>query len=261
MRTGRIVAAIILAASVIAAAVVLVTAQPLAFDAVSVRPNTSGDLRQRSTVQGRTYTVANMPLHRIIGAAYEVGPMLSRLTGGPSWIQDERFDITATLPEGATFREVPAMLRPLLADRFRLAVRRETRDAPAYALVLARSDGRLGPRLRRSTVDCAAERKAGRQHPHCQTQVDSNIQIRGQSMATLARLLPSFTQRPVIDRTGLNGEFDLDIEIPVQSTAAGTDSGGGIFTAITEQLGLKLESTSAPLEFIVIERVERPAAN
>jgi uncharacterized protein (TIGR03435 family) len=79
--------------------------------------------------------------------------------------------------------------------------------------------------------------------------------------ATLARLLPSVTQRPVIDRTGLNGEFDIDIEIPPQSTAAGTDAGGGIFTAVTEQLGLKLEPTSAPLEFIVIESVERPAAD
>ncbi len=261
MRTGRVVAAIILAASVIAAAVVLVTAQPLAFEAVSVRPNTSGDLRQRSSTQGRTYTVVNTPLLRLIGSAYEVGPMLSRITGGPAWVQNERFDITATLPEGTTFREVPAMLRALLADRFTLKVRRETRDAPAYALVLARSDGRLGPKLRRSTIDCVAEQKAGRQHPHCQTQVDSNIQTRGQGMATLARLLPSCAQRPVVDRTGLTGEYDVDIEIPQQTNAAGTDTGGGIFTAITEQLGLKLESISAPLEFIVIESVERPAAN
>ena len=257
----RIVAAILLAGSIVAAAVVLVTAQPLTFEAAAVRPNTSGDMRQRSSTQGRTYTVVNMPLLRIIGAAYEVGPILSRLTGGPSWMQNERFDITATLPEGTTFREVPAMMRALLADRFKLVVRRETREAPAYALTLARDDGRLGPRLRRSAIDCVAEQKAGRQHPHCQTQVDSNIQIRGQGMATLARLLPSFAQRPVVDRTGLTGEFDVDIEIAQQTTAAGLDAGGGIFTAITEQLGLKLEPISAPLEFIVIESVERPTAN
>jgi uncharacterized protein (TIGR03435 family) len=257
----RIIAALLLAGAVIAAAFVLATAQELSFEAVSVRPNTSGDLRQRSSTQGRAYTVFNMPLLRIIGTAYEVGPILSRLAGGPAWMQNERFDITATLPEGTTFREVPAMLRALLADRFSLKVRRETREAPTYALVLARSDGRLGPRLRPSTVNCAAEQKAGRQHPHCQTQVDSNIQIRGQGMATLARLLPSFAQRPVVDRTGLAGEYDIDIEIPPQSTAAGTDAGGGIFTAITEQLGLRLESISAPLEFIVIESVERPTAN
>jgi uncharacterized protein (TIGR03435 family) len=257
----RIVAAILLAGSIIAAALVLVTAQPLTFEAAAVRPNMSGDMRQRSSTQGRTYTVVNMPLLRIIGAAYEVGPILSRLTGGPAWIQNERFDITAALPEGTTFRDVPAMMRALLAERFTLVVRRETREAPSYALMLARDDGRLGPRLRRSTIDCVAEQKAGRQHPHCQTQVDSNIQIRGQGMATLARLLPSFAQRPVIDRTGLTGEFDIDIEIPPQSTVAGIDAGGGIFTAITEQLGLRLEPIAAPLEFIVIERVERPTAN
>lgn len=187
--------------------------------------------------------------------------MLSRVTGAPEWVQNERFDITATLPEGATPRDVPARLRTLLAERFSLVVRRETRNAPAYALVMAQGVGRFGPRLRRSTVDCAAEQKAGRQNAHCQTQVDSNIQIRGQGMATLARLLPSFTQRPVVDRTGLTGVFDVDLEIPPQSTSAGTDTGGGIFTAISEQLGLKLESTQAPLEFIVVERVERPTAN
>jgi bla regulator protein BlaR1 len=240
----RIVAAILLVGSIVAAALVLVTAQPLTFEAATVRPNTSGDMRQRSSTQGRTYTVVNMPLLRVIGTAYEVGPILSRLTGGPSWMQNERFDITATLPEGTTFRDVPAMMRTLLADRFKLVVRRETREAPAYALTLARDDGRLGPRLRRSTIDCVAEQKAGRQHPHCQT-----------------RLLPSFAQRPVVDRTGLTGEFDVDIEIAPQSTAAGIDAGRGIFTAITEQLGLKLEPISAPLEFIVIESVERPTAN
>ena len=258
---GRVTAVVILVAALIIAGVVLATAQTLSFAAVSVRPNASGDLRQRTTVQGRTYSSTNVPLNRTIAAAYQLGPLLFRLTGGPAWIANERFDITATLPEGAGPTDVPAMLRTLLADRFGLVVRRETREAPAYALVMARSDGRFGPRLRRSTVDCAAEQKAGRQHPHCQTQVDSNIQIRGQGMATLARLLPTFAQRPVIDRTGLTGGFDVDLEIPPQSTAAGTDTGGGIFTAITEQLGLRLEATTAPLEFIVIESVERPTEN
>lgn len=238
-----------------------VRAQQPAFETASVRLNTSGALQQRSTTQGRAHSMTNMPLHRIIGTAYEVGPMLWRISGTPDWVQQERFDITATLPEGTTFRDVPAMLRALLAERFNLVVRRETRDAPAYALVLARGDGRLGPRLVRTTIDCAAEQKAGRQNPHCQTQVDSSIQLRGQAVSTLTRFLPPFAQRPVIDRTGLSGLFDIDLTIPEQSNQAGTDAGGGIFTALQEQLGLKLEPTQAPLEFIVVERVERPAAN
>jgi uncharacterized protein (TIGR03435 family) len=249
------------AAAGLAIAILPGHAQQLSFEAASIRHNTSGDLRMRASTQGRTYTATNLPLHRIIGAAFEVGPMLSRVTGGPEWIRNERFDITATLPEGTTFREVPAMLRALLANRFKLVVRTETRDAPAYALVLARSDGRLGPLLRRSAVDCAAEREARQQNSACQTQVDGNILARGEPIATLARMLPSFTQRPVVDRTGLTGTFDFDVTIPPQTTAPGSDPGGGVFTALQEQLGLKLESIQAPLEFIVIETVERPTDN
>jgi uncharacterized protein (TIGR03435 family) len=239
-----------------------IAAQQPAFEAASIRPNTSGDTRQRASTQGRTYNVVNLPLHRIIETAYGI-QMTTLLTGGPAWMRTEHFDITATLPEGTTFRDVPAMLRSLLAERFTLVVRFETRDAPAYALVLARNDGRLGPRLGRSTVNCAEEQAAGRstKRPECQTQFDSNVQGRGQTMETLTRMLRQLAQRPVVDRTGLTGGFDFDITIPPQSTAAGTDTGGGIFTALQEQLGLKLESITAPQEFVVVERVERPAAN
>jgi uncharacterized protein (TIGR03435 family) len=245
------------------AATVPATPQELAFEAASVRANTSGDIRIRASTQGRTYTAVNMPLDRLIAIAYDLQPLMSRLSGGPSWVRSERFDITATLPANTTFRQVPVMLRALLAERFKLAVRSETRDAPAYALVMARSDGRLGPRLLRSTVNCVEEASAGRTPPPrpdgtpaCQTQVDSNIQGRGQPLVTLARLLPSFVQRPVVDRTGLSGAFDFDVTVPPQSTAADSDAGGGIVTALQEQLGLKLETTQAPLEFIVIESVE-----
>ena len=256
----------------IAAAVLalpLLAAQAPTFDVASVIRNTSGDSRQRSTVQGGTYSAVNLPLQRILGAAFEVGPMLWRITGAPEWVQTERYDITAKLPEGTTGRDVPAMLRALLADRFKLASRRETRDAPAFALVLDRTDGRLGPRLKQAAIDCAAERAAGRPLPPpaadgtqpCQTQVDDNITGRGQPISSLVRLLPAFTERPVIDRTGLAGGFDFDVEIPPPTTAIAGDPGGGIFTALREQLGLKLEPIRAPIEFVVVEHIERPTAN
>jgi uncharacterized protein (TIGR03435 family) len=257
----------------LAVAIVSISASPMAqtqtFDVASVARNTSGDSRQRSTVQGGMYSMVNLPLQRILGAAFEVGPMLWRVTGAPDWVQTERYDITARLPEGTTARDVPAMLRALLAARFGLVVRRETRDAPAYALVLDRADGRLGPRLKRAAIDCVAERAAGRPLPSaaadgtqpCQTQVDDRILGRGQPLSSLARVLPNFAQRPVIDLTGLDGGFDFDVEISPQTTVLGSDPGGGVFTALREQLGLKLEPIQAPLEFVVVERIERPSAN
>ena len=253
------------AALAIAIAAFPASAQGPSFEAASVRPNTSGDLRMRATTQGRAYIATNMPLDRIIATAYGLQATMFRLGGGPPWMRSERFDVTATLPGNTTVRDVPLLLQTLLADRFKLVVRRETRDAPAYALVLARNDGQPGPRLRASVVDCTTPVPAGQPapppRPECQTQVDSNIQGRGQPLTTLARLLPSFVDRPVFDLTGLKGAFDFDLTIPPQGTAAGIDAGGGVFTAIQEQLGLKLESIQAPVEFVVIQSIERPGAD
>lgn len=265
------VVALAFAAAALAAAPhsgVAVSAQALTFDAASVKRNLSGDVRVRGGIQGRAYTAVNMRLDRIIATAYELG-VEPRLAGGPEWIRTDRFDIAATIPENATVRQVPAMLRALLAERFRLVAHSETRETPAYALVLARSDRRLGPQLRAATIDCAAEAAAGRVVPPakpgekdlCFSQVDSGIHGAGQPLSSLARMLSVFAQRAVVDKTGLTGGFDFDLEIPQPSTAPGTDAGGGVFTALQEQLGLKLEPIQAPLEFIVIDSIEAPAEN
>jgi uncharacterized protein (TIGR03435 family) len=180
--------------------------------------------------------------------------------GGPSWIGADRFDITATMPEGAAMRDLPVMLQALLADRFRLAVHAETRETPMYALVVARGDGRLGPQLKNAPLDC--EIAAG-ERSRCSLQVSDKITGRGQRMSALARMLAQFAGRPVIDRTGLAGGFDFDLESPdiaggPRATGPDSDSGGGIFTALEEQLGLKLSATKGPLEFVVIDSAERP---
>jgi uncharacterized protein (TIGR03435 family) len=245
------------------------SAQSATFDAASVKPNMSGDTRMRAGTTGRTYTATNMPLRRIILAAYELQPLDFRLVGGPAWIGSDRFDIVATIPDGSSPRQVPAMLRSLLAERFKLIVHTETREAPMYALVLARSDGRLGPQLIRAAVDCDAEAAAGRvvSQPKpgepliCESEVGSGILGRGKPLSWLARMLPSFVERPVVDRTGLTGGFNFDLQVAPQNSATGPEPGGGIFTALNEQLGLKLESIRGPLEFVVIDSVDAPTAN
>ena len=242
-----------------------VAGQTPAFEAASVKPNTSGDLRIRGGVRGRAYSAVNMPLRRIIAAAYELQLEDFRLVGEQSLLED-RFDITATLPEKAAPRDVPAMLRALLRERFTLVVHTETRDAPVLALRLARRDGRLGPTLRQASVDCAAIAAAGRAIPQpeagqrtvCESEIGDGIKGRGQPISVLARMLTPFMQRRVLDKTGLTGGFDFDLQFEGASAGSGVEASSALITALREQLGLELESIRAPVEFIVVDAVGPP---
>ena len=222
------------------------------FDTASVKPNRSVDLRLSISTRGRVFTAVNAPLRTLILIAYELGFEPFRLVGGPDWMASERFDVLATLPEGTTSRQTGPMLRALLADRFELAVHMETRELPAYALVLARTDGRLGPQLRRSTADCGATPAA------CRTSVGSDIRATGQALSALSGTLPQFVQRRVFDRTGLSGLFDFELRFSDTDPAVAGGDLPSIFTALQEQLGLKLEATPGPAEVIVIDRIARP---
>jgi len=166
------------------------------------------------------------------------------------------------------------MLRNLLADRFKLAAHRETRDMPAYALVRAKADGTLGPQMRRSTIDCEAEAaralaakrggappgQDGSAKPIVRCRVSTSaarIVGTGTTIPELMRRLSAPLGRAVVDRTGLSGSFDLELQWSPEQAA--DTSGPSIFTAVQEQLGLKLESQRAPVEVLVIDRVESPA--
>jgi uncharacterized protein (TIGR03435 family) len=248
------------------------------FEAVSIRPNTSGDGRTSLGLRGRTYAGTNTPIWMVLTSAFELGFQTERVVGAPDWTKAERFDLIATLPEGTGRAQLSEMLQAMLADRFHLAAHRETRDAPIYALVVARADGRLGPRLRPSTIDCEARRAAGAavptaadgKDPLCKSQIDSAIMGRGQRISELARMLAPFAERTVIDRTRLTGAFDFDLTLPAQnagkrpgeaSVASANDPAGGIFTVLQDELGLKLEPARAPLEFVVVDRIARPTAD
>jgi bla regulator protein BlaR1 len=260
------------------------------FEVASIRANKSGRLDMPSGTKGRLYTATNIPLRNVIAAAY--GMPAARVLGGPSWIGaasiemrfigGDRFDISAKLPEDTSADQVPAMLRALLADRFKLIAHSEIREATVYALVVARNDGRLGPQLRKASIDCEA---AGAVLPagpdaatvvapelktedqgRCQREIGGEILGRGQRLSGLARMLSLFADRPVIDRTGLTGGFDFELrflELATAPDATGprADPITGIFAAVQEQLGLKLESIRGNLEFIIIDSVEHPTEN
>ena len=190
----------------------------------------------------------------------------------------ERYSINARMPVDGSPRDRALMLRALLIDRFKMRFHIESREQDAYALTLARSDGRLGPDMRRSTVDCAARIEAQRRNETVPPQPAGTkacgirngpgiIDLGGQPLPLLVQMLSNQTARQVIDRTGLEGTFDVELQWalassgPLRATADGTapvSDGPSIFAAVEEQLGLRLESVKAPTDYLVIDHIERP---
>ena len=250
-----------------------------AFEVASVRENSSASsVSSRSGPAPGRFAMVNVPLRFIILEAY--GLRDHELSDAPEWTTTTAYDIAATYPGGITPTDADTrlMLQQLLEDRFQLSLRTETRELPAYRLVLARKDGRLGPRLVRSNVDCAAwlaEKRPqigmggpspvpGGRRPACMISGSRQgfITAGTRTIADLTGPLQSFAGRPVSDETGLTGTFDIDlIWTPDESLApAGTrpDVGVSLFAALEEQLGLKLEPTRRPFQVRVVQRVERP---
>jgi uncharacterized protein (TIGR03435 family) len=260
---------------------------PQAFEVASVRPNKSG--AQASSIRrqpGGGLTATNMPLRALITFAFQLQPF--QVVGDPAWIRNEHFDIVAKM-EGnpapvAPFsgRLDPLMLamQTLLAERFKLTVHHETREMDIYALVLARADGKLGPALKPSTQNCAAVMAAAiaRGGPPPAPPPGSPLMcgvrgmfgkliVGGMPLAAFASNLSGQVQRTVVDRTGLTGEWDFEIgfaaepppNLPPGVELPPVDPGApSLFTAVQEQLGLKLQSTKGPVEVLVIDRVEPP---
>jgi uncharacterized protein (TIGR03435 family) len=252
----------------------------LAFDVASVRENRSGGDQGFLLPKGSQLNAQNYRLRPLIQFAYRVQPF--ELVGGPDWIESARFDITAKAtfepkpaPVGSPPGEMEQMVQTLLAERFNLQVHRETREMPIYALVLARRDGQMGPGLRREADVCAAFRNAkagGEKPPEIPPRTDGRpacgmmggggrFFAGGVTLAMLASALSPQAARVVVDRTGLTGYFEADIEFSPDALTNAASERPSFFTAIEEQLGLRLEPARAPVEVLVIDRVERPTEN
>ncbi len=254
------------------------------FDVASVKP---ADPNARGMYirpgPGGGISVTNMTLKELIVIAYRIQPF--QITNGPSWLDTAHYDIIAK-PETAQKRsDMPVMLQALLADRFQLAFRRETKELPIYALVIARKDGKLGPKLIEAKEGgCVMPDptkpprppEPGKRPPlGCGGMMMGINRLNAVSipLANLAQILSRTLGRTVTDKTGLTGKFDITLEwTPDESQALqlppdapkpppSDASGPSLFAALPEQLGLKLESQKGPVEIFVIERAEKPSEN
>jgi uncharacterized protein (TIGR03435 family) len=206
--------------------------------------------------------MVNTAIAVMIRSAYPT--KADEIIGAPSWVLSERFDVEARATFEPSRDQERMMLRMLLADRFKLVAHYETQDRPVYNLVVARADGRLGPQLRALDItDCeTAKPKNPTDPPVCavrmrggsSTLTMSSGGIRMQSFAD-SPIASASAGRPIVDKTGLSGFYAFTLEF-----SGGTD-GVSIFTALQEQLGLKLEPARAPLDVVVIDHIERPTEN
>jgi uncharacterized protein (TIGR03435 family) len=242
-----------------------------AWDAVVIKRNTSGDdSMSAGSRPGGSYVMVNGSMRTLFGNAYP--SQSGEIINMPDWFQTERYDLTARMIGNPTLEQRQALWRELFTERMKLKVHYEDREQPTYDLVLARADGRLGPNIKPSQVDCAARSAAaGRGEtlpplpaippggaPACgMMSGPDGVRAGGTTLAGLARSIPA--GRLVIDKTGLNGSYDLTLEFSSRrGPDAATDDRPTIFTALQEQLGLKLEPSRNPVQFAVIDSVERP---
>jgi uncharacterized protein (TIGR03435 family) len=222
------------------------------FEVASIRINKSGNVEPdfRPVLGGRL-TVNNVTMKTLITAAYHIAS--SQISGGPGWIDSDRFDINAKAEKDVPLQEALVMLQTLLKDRFKLVFHREMKDVPAYRLTLLSGNG--APKLVPSQGG-----ESGLRAVPMENQKLVHLSARNMTMQHLSDILGNQLQMPVVDNTGLSGAFDFAFDIEMPSAAAAPD-GESISAAFRDQLGLKLDQTKAPAEFFVIEKVERPTDN
>jgi uncharacterized protein (TIGR03435 family) len=256
------------------------------FEVASVRksaPPMAGEVNIGVHIDGAMVRYTSLPMKSYIRMAYRVNDYQVL---GPDWLAAENFDIAAKLPEGATRAQLPEMIQSLLADRFKLVLHRDKKEFPVYALVVAKN----GPKLKESTPDSGAEAS-----PAAKGSVDvsvttgrgggvidmgngssigysrDHLEAKKVTLSALAGAVERLLDRPVVDLTGIGGTYDFSLEYSwdevrslVRSTSGGARElpanpdapGNSIFTSVAA-FGLKLEPRKAPIEVLVVDRIER----
>lgn len=232
------------------------------FEVSTVKVNTSGSGNSQSSMTNGLYIATNVTLTNLMQySAY--GIPQRRIVNGPKWLYEARFDIKAKM-DSATLEQtqkisnaerksfLQGIFQRLLADRFKMVAHWETRELPVYALVLAKGGSRLqATTLTKSGMNSSSGR--------------GMLTLKGATMADIARTLTqeggSDLGRDVVDKTDLPGRYDLELKWTPTESDPSAEPGPSIFTAVQEQLGLKLESTKGPVEVLVIDRIEMPSEN
>jgi uncharacterized protein (TIGR03435 family) len=265
-RVNKTVLRIIAGAASVALSVALSKAQP-AFEVATIKPNVSGARNRMIRPSPGRLSVFNMTLKDLVRYAYQVPDF--QVSGGPGWINSDQYDIEAKAEGNPNENHMKLMLRALLQDRFQLALRHETKELPVYELTVAKGGVKLQPL---KPGDCIV---FDRDHPPAPGQKPSDFcgnlsngrgtfDATSASMAEIATMFSYQLGRPVVDKTGVAGQFPVHLKFSPDEVAAGTpapDTGPSIFTAVQEQLGLKLESAKGPVEVLVIDSVEKPSEN
>jgi uncharacterized protein (TIGR03435 family) len=206
----------------------------------------SGNWNSGIVTRRESLRADNVTLKRCIIGAYGISP--HQIVGGPAWLDSDRFVIDARAPAGTGGdQNLMLMLQDLLAERFQLLVHRETKTVSAYILEVVKNR----PKLEKAVGD--GDSSTNSSH--------GRLDARHTDMDLFANVLGRNVELPVVNRTGLDGPFDFKLEWTPDGDRQRPDSAPSIFTALQEQLGLRLRTGKAPLEVVVIDRAEKPAAN
>ncbi len=224
------------------------------YEAAEIKPNTSGDFGSHSHGSKGQVIMTNMSLKALIGNAYNMQPLQVE---GPDWLEKARFDIKAKYPEDTLREDRSLMLRSLLQERLKLAVHRDSREMPGYALTVAKSGFKLKPV------------EPGPSGSHSNGDRIETLSMTKASMAQLADVLARPLGQTVVDKTGIAGVYDFEIKWMPEDLADKLAKAGdtdevapSLFTVLTERLGLKLQPQKVPVEIVVVDHVERvPAEN
>jgi uncharacterized protein (TIGR03435 family) len=222
--------------------------QPQAFQIVSIKPNRSGEDTSMQTSLGRLKAVSVTP-HELL--LYAFGARDSQLIGGPDWLTKDKFDVEAVTgtSDDLDRTTLQPLLQSMFADRFKLKFHRENRELPVYSLVVAKG----GPKL---TAHSGEGQPLTGVHSRSGKKV---VNARKTTMKRLAEVLSEQADRFVIDNTGLEGEYDFSLAWTDLTAVDSEDP--SLFTAIQEQLGLKLEPAKGPVQVTVIDSIGRPSEN
>jgi len=235
------------------------------FEVATVKLSNPATPGRQFMAKGHEFITINTTLNDLITYAY--GLNARQIVGAPPWVGSEKYDLDGKSSEGSqpTDAEWKTMIQRLLVDRFQFSYHHESRELPVYVLTL----GKNGPKLKRSEADPGSL-------PGIGFRGFGNMPVSNATMADFAAMMQgSVLDRPMIDRTGLKGRYDFVLRwTPDDSQFIGMRPPGGatalairpddppsLFTAVQEQLGLKLDSTKAPVDVLVIDRVEKPSAN
>ena len=261
----------IMAASAVVAIAIAVghtqSASPAAFEVASVKQNKSGDKGYSlpPPVGGRLLLM-NVPLSMLVEYAYHLQDF--EVTGTRGWMVSERYDVDAKADGKTTEDEARRMLQSLLADRFKLKVHKEPKDLPSYALTIAKG----GLKMKQSSGECPPPSENSTSQTPCGGfRLFQRRQLSGEKVpvAELRDILSTLTGRTIIDKTGLKGVFDISLKwTPDEVLAVGAEAGaadgpsdGSLFSALQEQLGLRLESQKGSIQILVVDAAEKPSAN